>query len=202
MGDLMPPVAGWSTLISAGLAEPNRQPQQAAAAVLCISLVVLVLQDIRASATIAHAMLYQMPCGNQTRPSMDSACIAQNPILLARDYAACHGILTGVPTEHGFTDEQLFCYLTIGVTMTIAARGYTLWALNLVFAILMFYVSANIARENDNSDSLYANHRIPRVTIPRLNNDRNSEISFPKNGNISPDFLRKDDSVPSFFESR
>ncbi|KAJ8919063.1 hypothetical protein NQ315_016970 [Exocentrus adspersus] len=84
-------------------------------------------------------------------------------MLLAMDYTSCGG------TSSKIIDEaQYFCYLTVGIVMTMVARGYTLWFINVVFSIMLLMIlrkEPNIAYEESNS-SIYSS-TIPRARLAK-----------------------------------
>ncbi|KAJ8919887.1 hypothetical protein NQ315_006416 [Exocentrus adspersus] len=96
--------------------------------------------------------------------------------LLARDYANC--------TEE--SSESIHqCYLTTGIVMTVAARGFTLWLVNIILSFTMLYIASHI-EEADKLEKWLTKHKLPRVTVPKPTNPTT------RNGKESPYFLDSD----------
>ncbi|KAJ8950194.1 hypothetical protein NQ318_003185 [Aromia moschata] len=70
-------------------------------------------------------------------------------ILLATDYAAC-----GNASPEGVTMDEFFCYTSVGIAMTIAGRGFTLWVVNIVLSIVLFRETYEDIREDDSNASV------------------------------------------------
>lgn len=57
--------------------------------------------------------------------------------LLARDYTSC--------TDNIIQIEDVFCFLVNGIGMTIAARGFVLWLLNVASAAVNLYFGLKVS---------------------------------------------------------
>lgn len=62
--------------------------------------------------------------------------------LMGRDYDECSELDIKSPT--GVVAVNVYCYLTYGVVMTIIARGYVLWIINLMFALMLRHFSSKV----------------------------------------------------------
>ncbi|XP_018573325.1 uncharacterized protein LOC108912556 [Anoplophora glabripennis] len=85
-------------------------------------------------------------------------------MLMAMDYTTC-----GVTSSQIINQAQYFCYLTVGIVMTIGARGYTLWLINVIFAIMLITILKNetsTRSQEDNTSSLYSS--IPRARLAKI----------------------------------
>ncbi|KAJ8982257.1 hypothetical protein NQ317_018646 [Molorchus minor] len=67
-------------------------------------------------------------------------------ILLATDYVSCGRLLDDL------TQDEYFCYLDVGIVMTISARGFTLWVVNIILALVML---KDITTFNDSQGKAY-----------------------------------------------
>ncbi|XP_018567675.1 uncharacterized protein LOC108908211 [Anoplophora glabripennis] len=106
--------------------------------------------------------------------------------LLVRDYSTCN--------EYSEDTYNYSCYLAFGIAMTLAARGYTLWLVNVIFSFYMLRTAVNIEKRKDKFANLFSDHSIPRVTIPKANNT----APIRRSEELEPNFLNHDNSFPSF----
>nr|XP_023028232.1 uncharacterized protein LOC111516292 [Leptinotarsa decemlineata] len=75
--------------------------------------------------------------------------------LLLRDYIHCG--------EEPNIDVS--CYLAVGIVMTLAARGYILWLINVGFTFLMFCNAWEIIKKEYAERKKFGNCTIPRVQL-------------------------------------
>ncbi|KAJ8985557.1 hypothetical protein NQ317_019941 [Molorchus minor] len=99
--------------------------------------------------------------------------------LLSRDYSVCNDV-----DENLASADSYYCYLAVGIVMTVAARGYTLWLINLIFSFNIIYVAANIIKE----DSRFGPVHIPRVKVPQ--SDTTGSFSRHLDLSLRPPFFQ------------
>lgn len=59
-------------------------------------------------------------------------------MLMAMDYTTCRGTSSEIISQ-----AQYSCYLAVGIVMTIVARGFTLWLINVILAIILITMLRN-----------------------------------------------------------
>ncbi|KAG5873028.1 hypothetical protein JTB14_012627 [Gonioctena quinquepunctata] len=116
--------------------------------------------------------------------------------LLFRDYAYCGDAF------HPYT-EATNCYLAVGIVMTLAARGFTLWVVNVVFSLVMIANAVQIKKDDSLRGGDY-NYKIPRVKPPQASPSpfESVESNSSKNGVFGMDPSRAPKNKPPFINPR
>ncbi|KAJ8945931.1 hypothetical protein NQ318_016759 [Aromia moschata] len=125
--------------------------------------------------------------------------------LLGRDYSVCDEDLTD---ETGLS--PYYCFTAVGIVMTLAARGFALWLVNVTFAFLAIYVAANVIKEDTGFGSLHSFRSIPRATLaksdttgslPRIENTDyvfSQPFRLPSLKMSQPKYSAEEPELPSF----